>query len=38
VKSLPANTKMDSSEIEVLPSLLGYQDAIRMLLAMKPAH
>jgi hypothetical protein len=34
VKSLPEATRMDSSHVEMLPSLLSYQDAIRMLLAM----
>jgi hypothetical protein len=38
VKSLPETTRMDSSQIEVLPALLGYQDAIRILLAMPSPH
>jgi hypothetical protein len=33
VKTLPENMRIGSSEIELLPGLLSYQDAIRALLA-----
>jgi hypothetical protein len=33
VKTMPENVKMTSSNIEMLPSLMSYQDAIHMLLA-----
>jgi hypothetical protein len=33
VKSMPQNTQMSSSNMVLLPSLLSYQDAIKMLLA-----
>lgn len=34
VKTIPENVHIGSSEIELLPALLSYQEAIRMLLAM----
>ena len=37
VKTVPQNVQMTTSKIEILPTLLGYQDAIRQLLAMPVA-
>jgi len=35
VKTVPVHTEMSSSEFQLLPSLISYQDAIRILLAEK---
>ena len=34
VKTMPENAKMTSSDFEMMPSAVSYQDAIKMLLAM----